>query len=608
MVHYVYLNEVIMALHKIKTKSMLRLKVFLLVTFVLFIPAFFASAQTVIFSDNFNSSYLTLASHVPSTVGTSWTLLINNSIDLFVQSYNNYVTPSANTANAGSLYTAEGTYPDANYEISSNVAYATGSSYTRSMALRIQDVNNMYLLRYDSTAMVMYKRVAGTWTQIGSATVSLLGNTSSSPYSGESVKFSVTGSILVARVDGVTKIAVTDTSITGTGKAGIGLGYINVATDDTGTGVGIDNVVVQTTSVDTTVPVISLTTPTTGVATTSAMLLSATATDDTYVSGVKFYLDDTLQGVEDTSSPYSIVGTTATTTGAHTAFSVARDISNNYATSTTISFTIDNVVPVVIFSDDFETSGILTTLASRIPNFGESWTQIINNSLALSILSNVNSLTVAASTVNAGSLYVASTTYSTADYEISSDIQFAAGDSSYTRSLAVRVQDSNNLYLLRYNHNTMTMYKRLAGTWSSIGSGSYTQLLDTNTAYPYYIATATFGVFGTTLVGKINGVTKLKITDSSITGIGKAGVGLGYVNISTDDGGTGLRVDNIVVQTIVVDTTVPIVSLTTPTNGTATSSVMTLSSSATDNVSVEGVKFYIDNILQGSETQLPHTL
>ncbi len=216
------------------------------------------TAPKVIFSDNFNSSYVTLASHVPSTVGTGWTQLINNgAVTIFVQSYNNYLTITANASNSGTLYTAEGTYPHANYEISSNISYATGSDYTRSMALRVQDANNMYLLRYDMYSMIMYKRVSGTWTQIGSASVSLLGNTSTSPYSAESVSFSATGTTLVAKVDGVTKITVTDSSITGIGKAGVGLGYINVSTDDSGTGVGIDNVVVQTINSDTTAPTIT---------------------------------------------------------------------------------------------------------------------------------------------------------------------------------------------------------------------------------------------------------------------------------------------------------------------------------------------------------------
>lgn len=215
-------------------------------------------AATTIFSDNFGSSYVTLASHVPTTTGTGYTLLINNGVLITVQSYNNHATVTSNTSNAGSFYTLEGTYVDADYEISSNIAFAGGdSSYTRSMGLRVQDANNMYLLRYGGTTMVMYKRVSGTWSTIGTASGVNLVNNLTSPYIGQSVSFSAVGTTLTAKVDGVTKLTVTDSSITATGKAGIGLGYVNVSTDDGGTGVGIDNVVVQTASSDVTAPTIT---------------------------------------------------------------------------------------------------------------------------------------------------------------------------------------------------------------------------------------------------------------------------------------------------------------------------------------------------------------
>lgn len=217
-----------------------------------------AYAATTIFSDNFGSSYVTLASHVPTTTGTGYTLLINNGVLITVQSYNNHATVVANTSNAGSFYTTEGTYPDADYEISSNVTFAGGdSSYTRSMGLRVQDANNMYLLRYGGSTMIMYKRVSGTWSTIGTASgVSLVSNLVA-PYIGQSVSFSAVGTTLTAKVDGVTVLTVTDDSITATGKAGIGLGYVNVSTDDAGTGIGIDNVVVQTATSDSTAPTIT---------------------------------------------------------------------------------------------------------------------------------------------------------------------------------------------------------------------------------------------------------------------------------------------------------------------------------------------------------------
>ncbi len=99
---------------------------------------------------------------------------------------------------------------------------------------------------------------------------------------------------------------------------------------------------------DTIPPSVSMTSPTASEATSSVMTLAATASDNFAVAGVTFYVNGTKEGVEDTSSPYSVsFDTTATSSGTYTAFAVARDTSNNYATSSSVSFTIDNTPPSV---------------------------------------------------------------------------------------------------------------------------------------------------------------------------------------------------------------------------------------------------------------------
>lgn len=229
---------------------------FFVVGIFCFSPSY--ASATTIFSDNFSNDYGELSTHTPTTAGTSWSLLINNGVLLYNQSYNNHVTVQSNTANAGSFYTAEGAYGSADYEISSTINFSSGdSNYTRTMAVRVQDANNMYFLRYGGNSLfTLYKRVAGTITPLGSASISLQGNLTS-PYIGDSISLGVLGSTITAKVNGVTKIEVTDSSITAIGKAGIGLGYVTVSTDDGGTGVGIDNVVVETLTADSTAPTIT---------------------------------------------------------------------------------------------------------------------------------------------------------------------------------------------------------------------------------------------------------------------------------------------------------------------------------------------------------------
>ncbi len=98
---------------------------------------------------------------------------------------------------------------------------------------------------------------------------------------------------------------------------------------------------------DTTAPSVTLDTPTIGSTISgSAVSLSATASDDISIAGVKFYIDGTLIGSEDTTSAYtSILDTTPFDEGSHSIVAVARDTSNNFATSTTATVTIQNIIP-----------------------------------------------------------------------------------------------------------------------------------------------------------------------------------------------------------------------------------------------------------------------
>lgn len=94
---------------------------------------------------------------------------------------------------------------------------------------------------------------------------------------------------------------------------------------------------------DTITPSISISTPNEGqIVEGNTVALSATASDDVFLSGVTFKLDDLALSSEDTSSPYSLSwDSTSVSDGVHTLSAVARDSSNNYATSS-ISITVKN--------------------------------------------------------------------------------------------------------------------------------------------------------------------------------------------------------------------------------------------------------------------------
>lgn len=100
---------------------------------------------------------------------------------------------------------------------------------------------------------------------------------------------------------------------------------------------------------DTTAPIVSITAPTDGSTVFgSSVTLSATASDNVSVAGVTFKIGGVVIGSEVTSSPYSVVwDSTATSSGSKSIVAVARDTSNNLATSTAVIVTSDNTAPVI---------------------------------------------------------------------------------------------------------------------------------------------------------------------------------------------------------------------------------------------------------------------
>jgi hypothetical protein len=66
-------------------------------------------------------------------------------------------------------------------------------------------------------------------------------------------------------------------------------------------------------------------------------------------------------------------------------------------------------------------------------------------------------------------------------------------------------------------------------------------------------------------------------------------------------------VDDVVVATSVVDTTPPTTSITAPANGATVSATVSVTATATDNVGVTKVEFYLDGTLKSTSTTSPYT-
>ncbi|HUR82725.1 MAG TPA: Ig-like domain-containing protein, partial [Thermoanaerobaculia bacterium] len=93
---------------------------------------------------------------------------------------------------------------------------------------------------------------------------------------------------------------------------------------------------------DTTAPTVSITSPASGATVGATVSVNASASDNVGVTRVDFLLDGALQS-SDTASPYSWSWNTASSSnGAHTLTAKAYDAANNSATSTAINVTVSN--------------------------------------------------------------------------------------------------------------------------------------------------------------------------------------------------------------------------------------------------------------------------
>jgi peptidoglycan hydrolase-like protein with peptidoglycan-binding domain/lysophospholipase L1-like esterase len=124
---------------------------------------------------------------------------------------------------------------------------------------------------------------------------------------------------------------------------------------------------------DTTPPIVALTSPTNGATIEGTVTLSASSSDNVAVAGVTFRVNGVTIGSEDTSGPYSISwNTTATSSGSYSIVAVARDTSNNFATSTPVTVTVDNsagpTISAISYGYPTDTSATITWTTNKAAN------------------------------------------------------------------------------------------------------------------------------------------------------------------------------------------------------------------------------------------------
>lgn len=181
-----------------------------------------------VFFDAFTGTSGTLLdAHTPD-IGTSWTKLLNTGVgDIGISSNAADANIAGYSTSEGGLYTADATYPSANYGATVTVTDGDTLDDTCTLAVRIQDADNMYAVQFNNDASQLYKKVATTWSTVGAAGAGVA--------NGSRVTLKINGTTLSFIDDGSTILSETVTDFSSAGKAGLGFGAVMVATDDSST-------------------------------------------------------------------------------------------------------------------------------------------------------------------------------------------------------------------------------------------------------------------------------------------------------------------------------------------------------------------------------------
>jgi len=334
-------------------------------------------------------------------------------------------------------------------------------------------------------------------------------------------------------------------------------------------------------------PVVSVTSPTNGSAVSGTVTLSANASDDVAVAGVQFQVDGVNVGAEDTTAPYSVTWDSRLVSNTtHTVKAIARDTSNNVA-SATVSVTVNNPasLPSGWAHADIGAVGSAGNASFNNSTFSvtgagaDTWGSADAFHYAYATLSGDGRIVARVATIQniapwtkAGVMVRASLDPGSAHGFMLASAGKGLAFQRRTATDGVSVSTAGGAFnaprwvRLDRAGSTLSAYQSADGaTWTLVGTDTISMPIQV------YVGLAVSShVAGTNATATFDNVT--------ITG----GGGLGQP---------------------------PVVSVTSPANGSTVSGTVTLSANASDDVGVAGVQFQVDGANVGAEdTSAPYSV
>jgi hypothetical protein len=239
---------------------------------------------------------------------------------------------------------------------------------------------------------------------------------------------------------------------------------------------------------DTEGPVVAITAPSAGTI-SGTVNITASASDNTAVSGVQFVLDGNNLGAEDLTFPYSFSwNTSAVSNGTHTIAAKARDAAGNISTSANVVVSVNNDIqaPAVNITSPVggTVSGTINITANASDNVGVSGVQFLLNGSILGAEDLTSPYTISWNTGTA----------TNGAYTLSARARDVAGNITTSAVVAVTVSNVTNLITaLHFNEGTSTVAADVSGknhngtltggaTWTA---GKYGQAVNLNGSSNY---------------------------------------------------------------------------------------------------------------------------
>ena len=339
--------------------------------------------------------------------------------------------------------------------------------------------------------------------------------------------------------------------------------------------------------------VITITSPTQGATVSGTITVSASVSPlGVLVGGVQFKVDGANLGAEDTSSPYSIPwNTTTRSNGSHTLTAVGKNALGIAFESSPVTVTVSNAPPpdttpptvsITSPASGATVSGTTTVSASASDNVGVSGVQFFVDGSAVGSEDTTSPYSVSWNT----------TTVANGSHSLTARARDAAGNQ--TTSAAVTVTVSNA-------PPPDTTPPTVSITSPSSGATvSGTTTVSASASDNVGVAGVQFFVDGSA-VGSEDTTSPYSVSWNTTTVANGSHSLTARARDAAGNQTTSAAVTVTVSNAPPPDTTPPTVSITSPASGATVSGTTTVSASASDNVGVTGVQFFVDGSAVGAE-------